>query len=83
MGPMERTPVNPGDVVLAVDAFGAENPRRALTGVVPGGDFPVVWICREEEWEASQREGREPDGVPWPVEDVRVGENADPVVAAQ
>lgn len=35
-----------------------------------GRDFAVVWICRPEEWEAAQAEGREPEGVPWPAEDV-------------
>lgn len=25
----------------------------------------------EEEWKASQAEGRDPDAVPWPAEDVR------------
>jgi hypothetical protein len=62
-----------GAVVLALNAFGQENPRRAITGVVKGGDFAVVWICSEGEWNAAEAEGREPDGVPWPAEDVRVG----------
>jgi hypothetical protein len=60
-----------GDQVEVVDAEGERLPRRALGGVVDGADFPVVWVCREEEWQAAQREGREPDGVPWPAEDVR------------
>jgi hypothetical protein len=61
-----------GDLVAAVDATGAELPRRALGGTVRGVNFMVVWVCREEEWVAAQREGREPDGVPWPAEDVRI-----------
>lgn len=61
-----------GDLVIAVDAAGEELPRRALGGPVDGVSFVVVWVCREEEWHAAQREGRQPDGVPWPVEDVRV-----------
>lgn len=60
-----------GDLVVAVDAEGEELPRRALSGPVNGANFEVVWVCREEEWHAALREGREPDGVPWPVEDVR------------
>ena len=61
-----------GDLVVAVDAAGADLPRRALGGPILGANFLVVWVCREEEWHAAQREGREPDGVPWPAEDVRV-----------
>ena len=60
-----------GDLVIAVDAEGDELPRRALGGPEDGANFLVVWVCREEEWHAAQREGREPDGVPWPAEDVR------------
>ena len=60
-----------GDQVEVVDAEGERLPRCALSGVVEGADFPVVWVCREEEWERARAEGREPDGVPWPAEDVR------------
>jgi hypothetical protein len=59
-----------GARVQAKSADGKMLTRRALTGVVMGQDFPVVWICREEEWEAAEQEGREPEGVPWPAEDV-------------
>jgi hypothetical protein len=60
-----------GDLVTATDAEGVQLPKRALGGVIQGDDFPVVWVCREEEWEASRREGREPEGVPWPADDVQ------------
>ncbi len=60
----------PGDHVDVVDAEGERLPRRALGGVVDGEDFPVVWVCRETEWDTAHREGREPEGVPWPAEDV-------------
>ena len=62
--------VQAGDQVVAVDAEGERLPRRALGGIIDGEDFPVVWVCREEEWAAAEREGREPEGVPWPAEDV-------------
>ena len=59
-----------GDHVEVVDAEGERLPRRALSGIVDGEDFPVVWVAREEEWAAAEREGRQPEGVPWPAEDV-------------
>ena len=61
-----------GDLVVAVDAAGEDLPRRALGGPVMGTNFLVIWVCREDEWHAAQREGREPDAVPWPAEDVRL-----------
>jgi hypothetical protein len=61
-----------GDLVIATDAEGVPLPKRALGGVIDGVDFPVVWVCREEEWQAAHREGREPDGVPWPADDVHL-----------
>jgi hypothetical protein len=62
--------VKRGEHVVVRDAVGTLLPRRALSPVQPGGDFLVVWVCRDEEWEAAQREDREPEGVPWPAEDV-------------
>lgn len=66
--------ITAGIRVDAVDASGRRLRRRAVSGVVPGHDFQVVWICREEEWQLAQSEGREPDAVPWPAEDVQVAE---------
>ena len=45
--------------------------RRAITGVVAGEDFPVVWARSEEEWEDALNGERPPEGVPWPAEDVQ------------
>jgi len=45
--------------------------KRALSGVIMGDDFPVVWVCREEEWQAAQEEGRDAEGVPWPADAVQ------------
>jgi hypothetical protein len=59
-----------GDVILVRDGRGHELRKRALGPVRQGGSFEVVWACREEEWQAAQREGREPEGMPWPAEDV-------------
>jgi hypothetical protein len=63
-----------GAALEAATADGSTRSLRALTGVVPGGDFAVVWACSEREWEAAQAEGREAQGIPWPAEDVRVVE---------
>jgi hypothetical protein len=61
-----------GQPVEVRDAFGRMLRRIATGPVDPGYDFAVVWACREEEWEAAQRDGREPDSTPWPIEDVLV-----------
>jgi hypothetical protein len=63
--------VQRGDLVTIRTALGELLPRRALTGVVQGGTFPVVWVCRLEEWDLAQSERREPEHVPWPAEDVQ------------
>jgi hypothetical protein len=62
-----------GDRVTA-RSWAGEFERRAITGVVKGRDFPVVWICTSEEWEAAKAEHREPVGLPWPAEDVAEAE---------
>lgn len=64
--------ISKGDWVLARDAADEQLERRALTGVVMGQDFEVVWVVRPQEWESAVAEGREPQGVPWPAEDVQV-----------
>lgn len=62
--------IKPGAIVHIKTALGETLDRRAVTPVVEGSDFPVIWVCREEEWKAAHRQGREPDSVPWPAEDV-------------
>ena len=61
-----------GAVVVADSADGELRRLRALGGVMAGGDFAVVWACSEREWDAAIAEGREPEGIPWPAEDVRL-----------
>lgn len=73
---MATPEIQPGTRIQARDAFGQWNERRAISEVLPGEDFPLVWVCREDEWEAAHREQREPGGVPFPLEDVRVVERA-------
>jgi hypothetical protein len=61
--------IRAGDHVIARSAKG-DLERRAATGVMMGGDFEVVWVVRPEEWEAAKKEGRDPEAIPWPAEDV-------------
>ena len=70
------TAIRPGMKVIARAIDGEALERRALSEVVDGEDFPVVWVAREDEWEASRKEDREPEGFPWPADDVTVAERA-------
>lgn len=63
-------PIEPGSKVIARAAGGESLSRRAMTGVQAGSAFEVVWVCKESEWEAAAREGREPEGMPWPADAV-------------
>lgn len=74
--PRKMTQVKVGDFVIVRDMHGHELRKRACSTVVAGSDFPVVWECREEEWNAAQAEGRQPAAMPWPAEDVRPMESA-------
>lgn len=65
-----------GDIVVVVDVEGVRRRKRALSPVMQGGSFPVVWACREEEWQAARAEGRDPIGLPWPAEDVSLPDAA-------
>jgi hypothetical protein len=38
---------------------------------VTGRTSAVVLVCRHEEWEEAQAQGREPVGVPFPASDVQ------------
>lgn len=61
-----------GDLIAAEAADGEKRELRALGGTVAGGDFAVVWACSVTEWDVAEAEGREAEGIPWPVEDVQV-----------
>ena len=61
-----------GSRVEAVTASGATVLMRATSPPVRGRDFPVVWLCTEEEWAATPHQHlREPWGVPWPLRHLR------------
>ena len=78
---MSSTKITRGAPVLARDVTGRMLPKRALGEPVDGATFKVVWVCREEEWIEAERDGREPDAVPWPVEDVQLADSAAQPVA--
>jgi hypothetical protein len=61
-----------GQLIEVRDAFGETLRRIAMGPVDPGYEFAVVWACTPEEWEHAQAESREPEGTPWPIEDVTV-----------
>lgn len=69
---MER--IERGDWLVANAADGEQRELRALGEVIAGGDFAVVWACKPSEWDAAQAEGRDPEGIPWPAEDVKAAE---------
>lgn len=73
--------IEQGTRLVARAADGTTRELRALGGVIAGGDFAVVWACSEREWDAAEAEGREPEGIPWPAEDVEAGEAADVALA--
>ena len=68
------TSIEPGTIVLIRTADDKQLQRRATSGVEDGLDFPVVWVCTEDEWAA--RNGSTPQGLPWPAEDVEAVEEA-------
>lgn len=63
--------ITAGDRVEVVNARGERTERVALTGVVAGRDFPVVRVCFPNEMEAAIAEGRDPQGLAFPAEDVK------------
>lgn len=65
-----------GSRVLVRTAFDTMVERRALSGVELGVDFPVVWVCTEEEWTAATQGDSPAEGDPWPAEDVALAEEA-------
>jgi hypothetical protein len=63
--------IAPGMKVIARSRLDGDLQRRAVTEVVDGHDFPVVWVCREDEWALAAAQDRPPLAVPWPADDVR------------
>lgn len=66
--------IAPGDRVRAFTAAQQWIPLRAVTTVERGLDFPVVWVCDDEDWQ-SVNDGSRPEGaIPWPAESIEEAE---------
>jgi hypothetical protein len=59
-----------GEAVDATTARGTMVRMRALGKPMRGHDFPVVWLCTEDEWDRAISTNDEPDGIPWPLDAV-------------
>ena len=63
--------IEPGMVLTVTTAGGGTARMRAIAPPQQGDDFPVVWVCTDEEYERAEAEGAEAEGVPWPLSAVR------------
>jgi len=62
--------IQPGDRVRAFTAAHEWIALRAVTTVERGQDFPIVWVCDDNDWE-SAGDGSRPEGaIPWPAESI-------------
>jgi len=62
--------IEAGSVVEAVTATGERVRLRAVGRPTRGRDFPVVWVCTEEEFQEAEKAGRPVKGLPWPLDAV-------------
>jgi len=68
--------IEAGTYLLVTTASGEKVRMRAMGHPVRGRDFPVVWVCTDEEYDQLVQGGVEPQGIPWPVEAVEVASPA-------
>jgi hypothetical protein len=59
--------ITSGMVLKVTTAGGAQILMRALSGPEKGRDFPIVWVCTEEDFEAASN-GDESVKIPWPLD---------------
>jgi len=64
------TEIAVGDALRVRTADGKMLEKRAVSGVVAGADFPVVWVYRPEAWDPRSPEECERLAVPWPADAV-------------
>ena len=68
--------ITSGMLVWVRTAGGERVPMRALSGPVKGRDFPVVWVCTEDDYAAAIG-GDESVSIPWPLNAVLEAEAVD------
>ena len=68
--------IEPGTLLEATTATGDTVLLRAISHPGKGRDFPVVWVCTEEEYERARGAGDKPDGIPWPLDAVSIPQHA-------
>jgi hypothetical protein len=59
--------IQAGTILEATTASGAKVRMRAVDRPTQGRDFPVVWVCTEDEYERALAADHEPDALPWPL----------------
>lgn len=62
--------IEAGALVEVVTASGKTARMRAVGAPSEGRDFPVLWVCTEEEFEQAGPDGHV-EGIPWPLDAVR------------
>ncbi len=62
--------ITAGTAVEVTTATGEQVRMRALGRPVRGRDFPVLWVCTEEEYERARQAGGDIRGMPWPLDAV-------------
>jgi hypothetical protein len=58
--------MRPGQTVIATDSMG-RSLQRIVTQIIGN----TVVICKKEEWEKAEKEGRKPIGVGFPMQFVK------------
>lgn len=59
-----------GDRVIVRTAEGTLVPRVAVSGIIQGAWFPVVLVCKAEDWPDAN--GDRSKSVPWPADAVEL-----------
>jgi hypothetical protein len=70
MAQNSRMAIQSGVLLEVRTASGERVPMRALGSPKRGRDFPVVWVCTEQEYQRAQSAHDEADGIPWPLDAV-------------
>jgi hypothetical protein len=60
----------PGTRVQVRNAYDETLVMVAVSAPQAGDDFPVVWVCSEEEFERASAAGDAPSAIAWPLDAV-------------